>query len=184
MSFTLAGKTASDLGVRLKSGYQEPVSPNIRKRELTIPGKAGKINCGDEYDVRTFELPLVTVNTTTKAGVQDVIRQLIDELTNNPGEPREVSLSFDKEPNLHYGVKLNQSSPVDRHPAHFAEFALNLVATQPYALGDEETVTATITDSPQDIAVENDGNVETPVNITITNEGDNTISDFTLKTKE
>jgi len=180
MSFTLAGKTASDLGVRLKSGYQEPVSPNIRKRELTIPGKAGKINCGDEYDVRTFELPLVTVNTTTKAGVQDVIRQLIDELTNNPGEPREVSLSFDKEPNLHYGVKLNQSSPVDRHPAHFAEFALNLVATQPFACGNKETITANITHSPQGVEIQNNGSVETSMVITITNNGDNTINGFEL----
>ncbi len=181
MSFTLNGKTASELDVRLKSDYQEPGAPDIRKRETEIPGKAGRYDFGDEYDTRTFELPLVTLNTTTKAEVQAVIRNLTNELTDKYGKPQTVNLSFDKEPNLHYRVKLSESYGITRHPAHFGEFTLTLVATLPYALGDRETVTKNVTGSPEDISVTNDGDVETPAVLTITNEGSAAVSGIETK---
>jgi len=182
MSFTLNGKTASELDVKLKSDYQEPGAPDIRKREAEIPGKAGRYDFGDEYDTRTFELPLVTLNTTKKAEVQAVIRNLTNELTDKYGRPQTVNLSFDKEPDLHYRVKLSESYGITRHPAHFGEFTLTLVATLPYALGNSETVTKNVTSSPATITVENSGDVETPVKITIENTGSTTINSFDLST--
>ncbi len=180
MSFTLNGKTAANLNVKLKSGYDEPGSPDVRKRETSIPGKAGKYDFGSEYDVRKFELPLITLNTTTEAEVQSVIRSLVNELTDSYGDPQEVKLSFDKESDKHYLVKLDDSFGVTRHPAHFGEFKLRLVATEPFVLGAEETVTANITSSGQSTSVENEGTVKTPVVITITNNGTNTINGFEL----
>jgi len=181
MSFTLNGKTASQLDIKLKSGYQEPGAPDIRKREMDIPGRAGRYDFGDDYDTRTFELPLMTLNTTTKAEVQAVIRNLTNELTDKQGRLQTVNLSFDKEPDLHYQVKLSESYGITRHPAHFGEFTLTLVATLPYALGDRETVTQNITGSPEDVSVTNDGDVETPAVITITNQGSAAVSGIELK---
>src|SRR6056297_2186150 len=181
MSFTIDGTSASTLNVKLKSGYTEPGTPNVRKRELTVPGKAGKYDFGSEYSDRVFELPLVTLDTTTNAEVQEVIRELADTLTDNNGDPKEVELSFSKESDKHYKVKLNESMGITRSPGKIGEITLPLVATEPYAFADTNTVSANIINNNQTVSVQNSGSAPTPVVITITNSGANTISGFTLK---
>jgi len=182
MSFTIDGTSASTLNIKLKSGYTEPGTPNIRKRELTVPGKAGKYDFGSEYSDRVFELPLVTLDTTTNAEVQEVIRELADTLTDNNGDPKEVELSFSKESDKHYKVKLNESMGITRSPGKIGEINLPLVATEPYAFASKTTNTVSITSSPQVFSVQNSGSAPTPVTITITNTGSNTVSGFTIKT--
>lgn len=178
MSFTLAGKTPSELDVKLLEDLVEPGTPSVRKRETTIPGKAGKFDFGDKYDTRTFQLPLVTTGTNTPSEAQTVIRSLAELLTDSQGDPKEVELSFDHE-STSYTVKLDSELGIQRFPAGFNKFVLPLVATDPYAKGTEETITKSITSSPEEFDVTNDGNIETPLVITITNNG-GAVSNFSL----
>lgn len=181
MSFTIDGTPASTLNVKLKSDYQEPGSPEIRKREVTVPGRAGSYDFGAEYGQRTFQLPLITLNTSTQSEVQDVVRNLADTLTDDNGDPKEVKLSFDKESNKHYKVKLDDSMGITRYPGNLADIQLNLVATKPFAFRDTNTTTVNVTSSGQTFQVTNSGSAPTPVVITITNSGATTINGFTIQ---
>lgn len=180
MSFSIDGTTASTLNVKLKSDYQEPGSPDVRKRETTVPGRAGVYDFGAEYDVRTFELPLVTLDTTTQAEVQNVARNLANELTDDKGKPKEVELKFDKEPAKYYEVKLDSEMGITRYPGNLADIQLNLVATTPFALKPVEKINHEITTNGGSFQIQNDGTVETPVRFEITNTGGTTISGFKI----
>lgn len=181
MSFTIDGTSASNLDVKLKSDYQEPGSPEVRRKELEVPGRAGRYDFGSEYDTRTFELPLVTLNTSTQAEVQEVIRDFADALTDNNGEPKEVELSFTKESDKHYKVKLDQSYGVRRYPGNIADFRVRLRATKPFAFADTSTTSVNITSSGQTFKVTNSGSAPTPAVITIENSGTSTIDGFTIQ---
>jgi len=181
VSFVLDGNNPTDLGVKLLKDLQEPGVPEVRKREVAIPGKAGTYSFGDEYGNRIFRLPLVTTDTSSQSDVQDVIRAIADLLTTDQGELREVSLIFDKEPNKAYTVKLDSSYGVNRFPGGFGKFVLGLVATQPFAEGTTETKTKNVTSSPEEIELTNEGSVETPMIITITNEGSSAVSSIKLE---
>lgn len=181
MSFTLAGNTAVSLNIKLKSDYQEPGSPDIRKREVAIPGRAGVYDFGAEYDQRVFQLPLITLNTSTQSDVQDVVRNLADVLTDDNGDPKEVKLSFDKESGKHYKVKLDSSMGIRRYPGNVADIQLNLVSTKPYAFASTSTTTVNVITSGQTFKTTNSGTAPTPIVMTITNSGATTINGFTIQ---
>jgi len=181
MSFTIDGTSSSAYNVKLKSDYQEPGSPEVRRKELEVPGRAGRYDFGSEYDTRTLELPLVTLDTSTQSEVQEVIRDFVDALTDNNGEPKEVKLSFGKESDKHYKVKLDQSFGVRRYPGNLADFRVRLRATEPFAFTSTNTTSVNITSSGQAFQVTNSGSAPTPVVITIENTGTSTVDGFTIQ---
>lgn len=181
MSVTIDGNTAQSLDIHLKKDYQEPGTPDVRRKEMVVPGRAGTIDFGSEYGEREIELPFNTLNTSSQSEVQDVIRNLADVLTDDDGEPKEVTLSFDKESGKHYKVKLAEGTGITRYPGNLAEFSLNLIATKPFAFSDTSTTSVNITSSGQTFNVTNSGSAPTPVKITITNSGSATINGFSIK---
>lgn len=180
MSVTIAGKTTSELNIKLLDDLDEPGTPAIRKRSTKIPGKAGRYSYGDEYGVRTFNLRFLTTGTNTQEEAQNVVRGLVELLTDSQGDPKEVELTLSHEPGKSYTVKFDHELGVERYPAGVNTFTLPLVATQPYAKGDSHTVNATITSIPDSISINNNGNVEAPVIIRIKNNGTTTINGFDL----
>ena len=178
---TIDGNSEASLNVKLLSDYSDPGTPRVRKQHVDVPGRAGVYDFNTEYDVRPIELSFVTTGTTSPTNVQAVIRNFVDVLTDTNGDPKEVTLTFSEESSKHYDVKLDSIINVTRTPAGFAKFRVRFLARTPFAFSDTSTVTTNVTSSGQTISVTNSGSAATPTVITITNNGDNAISGFTIQ---
>jgi len=177
--FTLGSKTDVQLGIQLLKDYSEPITPGTRDKAVVIPGRDGEYDFGADLGARLFKLKCEFVDATTSEELQAAVRVLAAHLVDSEGKPRDLALSFDKEAGKSYTVRLQGALDIKRIIAH-GTFTLSLYAADPFAYGDEEEVEETVTTSPGEIAVTNDGTVATPLVITIKNNGEGTISGFEL----
>lgn len=177
--FTLGDKTDVQLGIQLLSGYSEPIAPKTIDKTVRIAGRHGEYDFGADLGARLFKLKCEFVDATTRAALQTAVRALAAHLVDSEGNPRDLALSFDKEPAKFYTVRLQGALDIKRIIAH-GTFTLRLYAADPFAYGAEEEVEETVTTSPKEIAVTNDGTVATPPTITVKNNGGNTINGLTF----
>ena len=177
--FTLGSLTDVQLGIQLLKDYSEPIAPTTRDKAVVIPGRDGEYDFGADLGARLFKLKCEVVDAATQEELQTKIRALAAHLVDNEGKPCDLALSFDKEPGKSYTVRLQGALDIKRIIAH-GIFTLGLYAADPFAYGAEAEVEETVTTSPGEIAVTNDGTVSTPLVITIKNNGVGTISGFEL----
>ena len=179
-SFTLGGQTNVELGVELLEDFDEPIAPDTRDNKVMIPGRHGEYVYDSDLESRTFKLRLSFVDTTGKMNLQAAIRTFIDHLVDVDGRPKDLELSFTKEPGWTYLVRYSGYMPIER-VVHWGMFALPLQAAMPFAYADAEIDEAEITSSPQTMEVTSNGTVKTPCKIWLKYPGGATISGFTLK---
>ena len=179
MGFILQDKTAEDLGLIMREGESNPILPDTRDRIITLPGRHGAYDMGAEFEPRGISIPCAFVYANNQEELEGYIRDLAAHLLDVWGKPRELSLTFDAEPDKTYYVRYAGSLSIDRI-IFDGRFNLELVAYDPHAYGDSKFEEKILTKSPDDVIVENSGNTETPPTITLTNEGNNTIEGFTL----
>jgi len=184
-NFTLGGKTNEDLNISMLNSPREAL-PEVMSKVEENYNRPGGHDYGGDYAGLTIDLECYFTRAGHEENLQADIRALTDHLTDGQGKPREMDLTFPEEPNLRYTVRYDGSGlQVGRGLSNAqGEFTLTLVAVDPRAKGPEETVTKTISSSPGEVNVENSGNVRTPLVITITNEGSNTIDHFELNKEE
>jgi len=179
MSITLGGKTATELNIRVLKGTQEPITAATRDRLLTIPGRHGAYDFGADLSVRLFALECA-IMADNPADLQAKIRALAAHLMDSQGHPRTLELVFDVEPDRYYNVRYSGNLPVERLAAT-GLFTLPLTAFDPLAYGAEQYKEQLVETSPEVIAVESFGNVETPPVIILENEGTNIIYGFVIR---
>lgn len=181
-NLTLGSKTNEDLNFYLRNSPREALPEALSKTSET-GNRPGKHDYGADYGPLTISLECTFERTGNEELLQEDIRALTDHLTNVDGEPRELELTFAEEPDLSYLVRYDGGGlGVGRGLAEDqGDFTLELVAVDPRARQAENTVSFTITSSPQNMEVENAGNVRTPVIMEITNEGGSTIPAFQLE---
>lgn len=183
--FTLGGITDTTLGLQLAPGSDEPIAPQTRDRVLTIPGRFGGYDFGANLRERKIVLPCTFVNCTTQAQLAAAIRVLSDLLFDNNGEPADLSLVFVKEPLKSYTVRYSGSLPIERIIAgEVGTFNLPLTAYDPHAYAAEQTTSKSFTVSEDFFEIVNNGNVKTPCEITITNNGGADIDWLQLSCKQ
>lgn len=170
--FTLGGVTDTTLGIQLAPGSDEPIGPRTRDKTVTVPGRHGRWDFGADMRERTFVLPCQFVNCTTQAELAAAIRTLADLLFDDDGEPEDLALVFDKESTKTYTVRYSGKLPIERIVAgEVGTFKLALTAYDPHAYEDEVTDMKSITVNADYVDVTNTGNVTTPCEIAITNNG-------------
>lgn len=178
--FTLSDKTDVQLGIQLLSGYSEPIAPSTRDKTVVIPGRHGEYDFGADLGSRPFKLPCEFVDATTREELQIAVRALAAHLVDNDANPRDLALSFDKEPAKFTTVRLQKALDIKRIIAH-GTFTLRLYAADPFAYGEEKEVEEIVTTVIAEIEATNDGTISTSPVITIKNNGGNTIHSFSLE---
>lgn len=180
--FTLGSLTDVQLGIQLLKGYSEPIAPATRDKTVKIPGRHGEYDFGADLGARLFKLKCEFVDAATRAALQTAVRALAAHLVDSDGNPRDLALSFDKEPTKFYTVRLQGALDIKRIITH-GTFTLRLYAADPFAYGAEKKVEETVTVVITEIEVTNDGTVSTPPTITVKNDGVDPIEGFTLTRK-
>jgi phage-related protein len=180
--FTIDGEAASTYGVELMYAPGQPFLPGTRDRAVEIPGRAGAYWFDSDLGQRTFSLPCRFTGAADAAALDTLIRAFARVFTHVRGRPRQLALIFDDAPTLSYLVRYNGQIPFDRAWVGCSEFTLELVADDPYAYEDEDATTHDITVSGvPGVTVTSSGNVETPAEICITNNGGAPVAGFTIK---
>ncbi|WP_010278790.1 phage tail domain-containing protein [Paenibacillus senegalensis] len=179
MSFTLGGKTARQLGVVMKGSSQRPILPGTNDKTLTIPGKNGAWDFGADMGTRLFSLDLAFI-TKDYVTLQQAISNFAAHLVDSYGKPRKLELRFDARPGQHFIVRYSGNLPIERI-AGFGQFTLPLVAFDPYARDNRESLLeTTLTTSPYERIIVSNGNIRTEPVIVLTNQGSTTITNFRI----
>ena len=127
---TLDGKRLSEFGLIPLQGHEHAMMPEIQRKTLNIPGRPGAWDFGVEIGERPFNIPIATIEHD-RIKKQRKLTSFVAFLLDPYGQPREMKLVFDYEPDKHYMVKVSQMINPNRL-VHAADFILPLVANDPY----------------------------------------------------
>jgi predicted phage tail component-like protein len=164
--------SSSIVGLIFRSKNRQ-ILPSTQDVYLEIPQRDGSyLFAGAEND-RIIEVE-ITITANTIQERQQRARQLAAWLRTKERK----KLIFDDEPDKYYLAKV--SSQVDFETVVKLGKALILFRCLPYAYSEVNTLETTVTNS-NPIFVFNNGNTETPQEITVTNLGANTLNGFKIK---
>ena len=180
--FVLDGVAATSYGITLMYAPGQPFLPSTRDRTVEITGRAGAYWFDSDLGPRTFSLPCRFTGAADAAALDVLIRAFARVFTHVRGRPRQLALIFDDSPTLTYTVRYAGQIPFDRAWVGCSEFTLELIADDPFAYADEDATTANITTTGvPGTTVTSSGNVETPAEFCLTNNGGAPVSGFTIK---
>jgi|GEM_PF-1067194 len=180
--FTIDGEPASTYGITLMYAPGQPFLPGTRDRFVEIPGKGGAYWFDSDVGSRTFSLPCRFTGAADAAALDTLIRAFARIFVHVRGRPRALELEFDDCPGYKYLIRYNGQIPFDRAWVGCSEFTLELIADDPFAYADEDATTANITTTGvPGTTVISSGNVETPAEFCLTNNGGAPVSGFTIK---
>lgn len=166
-----------DFGFECEPGNEDPLNPNMERKTLAIPGRPGVWDFGSEIREKLFSFPL-RILERFHSDMQYKFNEFIAFWFDAFGQPREVKVVRDYEPDKFYLVKIVSQISPERLTEEGA-FVLPLVANNPnkqfIAQSDEITwdsdipIMSDITwlygtneieiKQPQTIEVQNDGNL-------------------------
>lgn len=173
--FSLNGRHSSEFGILL-SAKKTVLLPETRDIEQVVIGRPGVLDYRTEHGKRAFSLDLTFVGNTRAEILANVHAFAV------VADPTQgyVPLIFDDEPDRYWLVKVTGTSEIQWQPA-LALVTVTLKMTDPYAYAlDLVQQQMIIASSPQDSIIENAGNVATPVQLVIKNQGTTPINGFTL----
>lgn len=125
-----------DFGYICELGNEDPLTPNMEHKTLSISGKIGPWDFGTEIKEKYFSFPLKIMDrflTRVQYNFNDLKAFLLDPF----GKPREIKIVFDYETDKYYIAKLNGFSI----PARLTEestIVVNVVAYDPLKYGTVE----------------------------------------------
>lgn len=120
----------NDFGLVQEEGHNHPPFPNIQNKTMSIPGRPGSWYFGTEKGPKPLYFPLATQGRDRgklQRSLNDFVAFLFDEY----GNPREIKIVYDYEPDKFYIARVNESFDVTR-VRPFASFVLPMVAYDPY----------------------------------------------------
>ena len=176
--FTFKEIHSSTYGIIAKSS-DRPLMPELRKRKIIVPDRNGSFDYGgNKFSDRT-----ITINIKYIAGSLSDLRAQSREIGAWLYTEQEEQLIFDDEPTKYYLARLYSQIGL----TNFIKIGeANLVfECQPLARNvTTKTESFTVTNSGHTENIVNSGNYLTPVKITITNLGTNTINGFNFARKK
>src|SRR5690625_2844520 len=89
-----------DFGFKAYLDHEHQATPEIIRKTLEIPGRAGAWNFGSEIGQRPFIIPL-RVADHDQINLQQKQDKFVAFLFDAYGEPRPFKISFDYEPDKH-----------------------------------------------------------------------------------
>lgn len=123
----------NDLGLRVTiDGTEDELLPEVQEYSVNVPGRHGEYSFKSWMQPRNFSVRVLIPPQDTRISAQLVARELSRMFLNEFGNPKEVELIFDHDPDKFYTVKLSSNMAIERiRKAGFAEFELK--AYDPYA---------------------------------------------------
>ncbi|MCJ7840502.1 phage tail family protein [Lederbergia sp. NSJ-179] len=126
----LDGKNISEFGFEVEPGHEDPITPNMERKTLPIPGRPGLWDFGTEIRERPFSFP-VKIMDRFHDNMQQAYNELVAFLFDQYGRPREIKMVREYEPDKFYMVKVAQQMIPER-PSEDGTLNLPFVADDPY----------------------------------------------------
>ncbi|MEN2765839.1 phage tail domain-containing protein [Ornithinibacillus xuwenensis] len=121
-----------DLGLHLLESSNEPILPSTRDNVVSIPGKHGAYAFKAYMSEKTFFQEVLIPTQATLFDVQNIIRKITPLILDQYGNPKEVELKWDYDPDKYYRGVFSGYVSIDRiHRA--GKFYLPFTAYDPYA---------------------------------------------------
>lgn len=124
--------TLESFGLIAQPGQMHEVAAGTRDRIVEIPGMAGAYDFGADLRERRFGLPLAWAKEIRRGNLQAQIRRFAALLMDSCGQPRNIKMVFDYEPDKHYTVRYSGNTPPERLLS-LAFFTLPMMAADPFA---------------------------------------------------
>lgn len=121
--------TFEDFGFMCEPGNNDPLTPSFNRKTLEIPGRIGVWDFGIEIREKPFAFPLRIMDRFW-VNMQHKFNEFIAFWFDPYGQPREVKIVRDYEPDKFYMVKIAAQIIPERLPEEGA-FMLHLVANNP-----------------------------------------------------
>jgi predicted phage tail component-like protein len=175
IGFTYDGIHSSTYGISAKT-VTRPLLPTLTARKLTIPGRSGSYDFGDNvFEDRIIEVELRYIGTSFNE-LRSRARTISAWLSGYSGKK---NLIFDDEAAKYYVAKIYSSIGLSNL------FTIGECKVQfecePFAYSITlRGVTATVTASGEVLTISSSGTVETPPIVALYNDGTSAISTFTL----
>lgn len=126
----LETKKIGDFNIICEMGHINPSTPVFSHKTTKIPGKVGLLNYGTEIDEKPFSFPSILVKSDWNE-TQRLLNKFVAFLFDDFGNPKQIKIIFDYEPDKYYMVECSsQISPTRLMNA--ARFNLDFVAYDPY----------------------------------------------------
>lgn len=119
-----------DFGLICEVGHEHPLTPNMERKTLAIPGRVGLWDFGVEIRERPFNFPMGLIEMD-RMELQYKLNKFIDFLFDPFGQPRSIKIIFDYEPDKFYLVKCSEVISPERM-INASRFNLPFVADYPY----------------------------------------------------
>ncbi|MEW5567389.1 distal tail protein Dit [Rossellomorea marisflavi] len=121
-----------DLGLHLLAESEETIIPQVRQDSIEIPGRHGEIVFDSYLESRRLFPTILIPSQATLTDVQDILRRVSSLLLNEYGQPKDVKVIYDYEPDKFYLCRMNGYLSPDRI-ARTGKFLIPLYANDPMA---------------------------------------------------
>lgn len=139
--FTLGGKTARQLGMRMLRTSQRPILPGTVDRTLAIAGRNGMYDFGADLGARQFYMDCAILRTSP-AALQQASSELATHLVDAYGKPRTLELIFDLQPDRKYYVRFSGGGLNIERIVGLGRFTIPFIAFDPraHSITDSEDI--------------------------------------------
>lgn len=137
------------------TGIKHSILPPISQNLLTVGGKAGAYDFGNQIGVRQIEIDIKIIMEE-----ENTLPQLLEQLASwlYYDEPKKLVLGDN--PNRYYMAKFTGDSDI-KESFIVGEGTLTFICTEPYIYGLERTILIPPTYAGEELQIENTGNAET-----------------------
>lgn len=101
----LDDKNIADFGFMVEPGYEDPITPNMQRKTVAIPGRSGLWDFGTEMREKPFNYPLKLIDRFHD-DMQQAYNELVAFLFDEYGQPRSIKMVREYEPDKFYMVKV------------------------------------------------------------------------------
>lgn len=122
----------NDLGYKILDGTDDELLPNTQSYLVDIPGRHGSYVFKSFFQPRQFYVNVLIPQQATRGDVQVMARKLSRMFLDQLGNPKDVELIYDFEPDKHYVAKLTGAIDIER-PLRYGMFEFMLTAYDPFA---------------------------------------------------
>lgn len=127
-----------DFGFICEPGNEDPLTPNMERKTVSIPGRVGTWDFGVEIGEKPFSFQLKIIDRFY-TNMQRMYDEFVDFLLDPFGQPREIKIEFDYAPGKYHLVKVNGPIVPGRSQDDENIFTVNLIASDPLKYGNAES---------------------------------------------
>ncbi|KIL35173.1 hypothetical protein SD71_16245 [Cohnella kolymensis] len=171
------GVSFSSLGIGIKKRDID-LLPETRDYTAQIAGQDGEMDFGSEYGSRVINHECILMADDPTMDYQAKARQLSRVFDAKKGER---IITYSDIPGKRYRMRYAGSLPIEKI-IFDGMFTLPMKMYDPFPeAADEQLIETTITDSPEKIVIQSDGDLNASPTFVLTNKGDQAVNGFKIQ---